>query len=319
MQAIDYIIDVRSPREFENSHIPNALNLPIFSNSEYEKIGTMYKDSPLEASFYASILACKNVASIIESNRGLFNHKNKFLIYCARGGKRSFALYSVLDSIKLRVERLSGGYKAYRNEVVSMLSSKINQKFLTLCGNTGCGKSELIRMHSSWSIDLEGLAKHYGSAFGGILGKQPSFKMFQNLLYEELRAKRSDVLLIESESKKLGELIIPSPLYSAYQESKKILIKASFDVRIERVMRMYKNINEIQFLSSLLKIKNYIGQKLYKEILKNWENRNLEEIASILLKYYDRVYKKINCDYEIDASNLENAYFEIDSIRENLN
>ena len=318
MQKI--LIDVRSPREFQNSHIPNSLNLPVFNNSEYEKIGIMYKDSPLEASFYAASLACKNVASIIESNRELFNHKNEFLIYCARGGKRSFALYSVLDSIKLRVERLSGGYKAYRNKVIQTLSSKINQKFLTLCGNTGCGKSELIRMHSSWSIDLEGLAKHYGSAFGGILGEQPSFKMFQNLLYEELNSKKENLLLIESESKKLGNLIIPSSLYNAYQNSKKILLISSFDVRVERIVGMYKNINESQFLSSLLKIKNYIGQKLYKEILKNWENRNLEEIASILLsKYYDRVYKKINCDYEIDASNLENAYFEIDSIRENLN
>jgi tRNA 2-selenouridine synthase len=42
------IIDVRSPVEFDKGHIPDAINIPVFSNEERAHVGTVYKQNSKE-------------------------------------------------------------------------------------------------------------------------------------------------------------------------------------------------------------------------------------------------------------------------------
>lgn len=318
-KKFNYIIDVRSPREFEDSHIPLAINLPIFNNDEFDNIGKLYKENPSNANIEGAKIACKNIASIIENNKQILEHKNKILIYCARGGNRSLALYQVLKSIKMQVERLEGGYKEYRKYITNYLQDDIDKKFLTLCGNTGCGKSEIIKECNSWSIDLEFISKHCGSVFGFILGKQPSMKMFQNQLVEELETKNDKLILIENESKKLGNIIIPSKLYNAYKNGFKILVITNLENRIKRILNMYENIKDIDFRNSLEKITPYIEKNIKNSILKAWEKGDKHIVTEILLiKYYDKVYKQEKTNLTIKADSIKQAINCIYEIKNDL-
>ena len=316
------IIDVRSPSEFSHSHIPNALNLPTFSDDEHKKIGILYKQNPIEANFLGASIACKNIANMLENHRNILNHKNKILIYCARGGNRSLSLYSILLALKFRVERIEGGYKAYRNVVLGLLDNEIRRDFLVLCGNTGCGKSELIQKAQSWSIDLEKLCNHFGSSFGFMAGeitktKTPSVKMFQNMLFYNLTNKNG-ILLIENESKKLGEIIIPKSLYEAYQHSKKILITCDLKHRIDRIIKLYQNIKASDFFETIEKISPYMKKEIKNEIIMSFENGDKNRVAELLLvKYYDVKYKKVKCDFVVNSNDINKAYNEILEIREN--
>ena len=317
------IIDVRSPSEFSHSHIPNALNLPVFNDDEYKKIGILYKQNPMEANFLGASIACKNIANMLESNRDILNYKNKILVYCARGGNRSLSLYSVLIALKFRVEKLEGGYKAYRNIVLNFLNNEIKRSFLTLCGNTGCGKSELIQKAQSWSIDLEMLCNHFGSSFGFVASnileaKTPSVKMFQNMLFYNL-INKDGILLIENESKKLGEIIIPKSLYEAYQNSKKILITCDLEHRINRILRFYQNIKESDFYATIEKISPYMKKEIKNEIINAFKNEDKYKVAELLLvKYYDVKYKKVKCDFIVNSNDINKAYNEILEIKESI-
>lgn len=315
-----FIIDVRSPREYAYSHIPEALSFPVLSDKEYEKVGTLYRANTFEAKRIGSMYICQNIANHLK-NEEIFHPRNKLVLYCARGGQRSKSFWSILSSIGFDCERIEGGYKSYRNEVLSYFSTPPRQKFITLYGMTGCGKSELIKHCSSWSIDIEGLSKHYGSSFGdeanSFLG-QPSNSMFENELYEELMNKQG-VLLIEGESKKLGKIIIPTPFFESYHNGVSVQVNSSLENRIKRIVKMYSSIKESDFLSSLQKIKPYIKKEYLETILKHWEKQEFANIAEVLLeKYYDKVYRQKNCLYEINSDDLFKAIEKIEEIKSEI-
>ncbi|PAF43919.1 tRNA 2-selenouridine(34) synthase MnmH [Helicobacter sp. 11S03491-1] len=328
-KKFDYIIDVRTPQEYEYSHIPHAINLAVFDNQEYAQIGTLYKDSPLKAKILGASIACKNIAKMLEnipedkSLHAILNHKNKLLIYCARGGKRSQSMQIIFQHIGFHTQKLENGYKGYRNEVLSYFSSPLKHSFIALCGPTGCGKSEIIQSLNPCSIDLESLAKHYGSSFGGMatfkIGKQPTQKMFENMLFEELRQKiNQPILFIEAESQKLGSITIPKTLMNAYHNQANILIEADITSRIERILKLYKNIPESEFLWAMGKIKPYLTKNLFDEILILWNHQDLYKIAEILIvKYYDKVYKKTKYFHKIYNKNLQDTLGEILEIKKN--
>lgn len=313
IDSFDFVIDVRTPHEYAYSHIPSAVNLPVLSNEEHASIGKIYKkESPLKARILGASIICKNISILLDSLskdsslQAILHHKNKLMIYCARGGKRSESMLAILSQIGFRTSKLEGGYKTYRNEVLNFLSTPLQQDFIVLCGPTGCGKSEIIQALSQYSIDLESLALHYGSSFGGIAtlkGTQPSQKMFENMLFEEFCKKnREKVLFIEAESRKLGSVVIPATLFEAYNrfDSIRIFIDADMGLRIERIVKIYQNIAESEFLSAMQKIKPYTSSIIFCEIMELWKKRNLKKIAEILIeKYYDRVYKKTEYSYKI--------------------
>lgn len=315
-----FIIDVRSPREYAYSHIPNALSFPVLNDAQYEEVGTLYRQNTFEAKRIGSMYICQNIANHLK-NQEIFHPRNKLILYCARGGQRSRSFWSILSSIGFDCERIEGGYKTYRNQVLSYFSTPPTQRFITLYGMTGCGKSEIIQHCHPWSIDIEGLSKHYGSSFGdeanSFLG-QPTNSMFENQLYEELQCK-NDVVLVEGESKRLGKIILPTLFFEAYHNGIEVLVTSSFQNRVKRIVKMYSSIKEQDFLSSLQKIRPYIKKEYLEELLKLWEVRDYESIASILLeKYYDKVYRQKDCKFEVCSDELSLAIKEVEGIRSEL-
>jgi tRNA 2-selenouridine synthase len=156
---------------------------------------------------------------------------------------------------------------------------------LVLRGPSGCGKSELIQQLSP-SLDLESLANHYGSLFGK-RGKQPSQKMFENMIFEKLRRiDKNDYVFIEAENSRIGSLLPPGNLTKKIKSSPQIEINAPLKDRIKRILKYYGNIDKNEFINNLNKIKKYISNESYNEILNNFEKGNLEIVAKILLVDY---------------------------------
>lgn len=289
------IIDVRTPSEFAHSHIPNARNLPVLNDKQYQEIGTIYKHDKIRAKFLGASYACQNIARILENEA--FSYEDEITLVCARGGMRSQSLLLVLQALGLRVSKKQGGYKQYRNEILEILKTPKKEDFITLCGPTGCGKSEIIQDASDFSLDLESLACHYGSSFGFMaqinLGAQPNQKMFENLIAHDFVNKKScQPLLIEAESKRLGNLIVPKILAQSYHNAFKVRITSPMHLRVKRITELYGKIPQELFLQALEKIRPYMDRRFLNEVLALWEHRDLEKIAEILLThYYDKVYK----------------------------
>jgi len=307
------LIDARSPAEFEESHIKNAINLYALDNEERKEVGTLYKKSPFKAKMLGASYISKNIGKYLQNELKDFTPKTKIFVYCSRGGQRSGSIATILDSIGFRVYKLKGGYKSYRNYVLNYLDNFEYDNFIVLDGLTGSGKTLIIKEFEN-SIDLEGLANHYGSSFGDINGNQPSQKQFQNSIFDKLqKVSRYDFVLLEGESKKIGKLHIPSFLYKKMLKSPRIWIKSPIEDRIKRILNDYKDIDETFFENAMQKIAPYIEKKYAKEIKKAFYGGDLYNCAKILLeKYYDKVYKhRGNYDAFIEFKDIKQVVADI--------
>src|SRR4051812_15254902 len=144
-KTYDLIIDARSPREFEEDHIPGAINLPVVDNEEFAAVGTLHRTDPMGAYRLGARYSLKNVARHIDECLSKYDGKSRILVYCFRGGKRSKVWFDVLDTIGYRVVKLQGGWKAYRrwvNEQLAIVPG--NYRYIILSGPTGCGKTRLL-------------------------------------------------------------------------------------------------------------------------------------------------------------------------------
>ncbi|WP_258456952.1 tRNA 2-selenouridine(34) synthase MnmH [Helicobacter sp. 10-6591] len=308
----DVIFDVRSPSEFASSHIVGARNVPVLDDNEREQVGKLYKQDPFGAKVLGATLICKNISQVL-CTLGI-TPAQVIGIYCARGGMRSLSLQSILQNIGYRTLRLTNGYKAYRKEVLEFLAKPLDSQFFTLSGPTGCGKSTLIGMYEH-SLDIESLSMHLGSSFGGICGQQPRAAMFENLLFARLRELEGKKILVENESKKLGSLVVPSMIYNAYKNGVKILITAPLQIRIQRILEQYGDIDLDFFNHAMQKIAPFMDKRYWLQAHKAFELRDLEQVAYILItQYYDKVYRKEPCAFHIDSTNLESAFEHIRQI-----
>ncbi|WDL75524.1 tRNA 2-selenouridine(34) synthase MnmH [Helicobacter winghamensis] len=307
-----HIIDVRSPREYEQSHIPNAINYPVLNDDEFEYIGTLYKQNSFKAKVLGASFVSANISKHLLKLQDKISPKKSIGIHCARGGMRSQALGIILHQIGYQVALLEGGYKAYRKEVARYLQAPLPHHFITLIGQTGSGKSEIIASFEN-SLNLEGIAKHLGSSFGGICGTQPSVKSFQNALFERLRElENAPFVLVEGESKRIGNLILPSVLYNAYQNAPKIFIQTPLEERIKRITKQYGKISHAFFENAMQKISPFMKKDFWQKTKDAFNCGDLESVAEILLvEYYDKVYKKESYAYTISYHSLEQAHTEI--------
>jgi tRNA 2-selenouridine synthase len=299
------IIDVRSPAEFEEDHIPNSENFPVLDNSERIIVGTLYKKDTFLAKQLGAKLITKNISSILEEVEkseisfkqfGLRKPETKFLIYCWRGGMRSSSLFTVMDLIGYKTYILNGGYKQYRSNVNSNLNSLNIQSVYVLHGPSGSGKTEILsRLEEEGFpiLNLEKFANHNGSVFGDKINSQPSQKYFETCIYERLnKLKKSNYLIFEGESRKIGKLLLPTQIYNHIERAKRIWIELPLQVRISRLKEEYSFSNE-DFLSKLQFIKRYIKSEVYSEIINSYKLVDKDKAVSLLLsEYYDLYYKK---------------------------
>ncbi|WP_423599632.1 tRNA 2-selenouridine(34) synthase MnmH [Roseateles sp. MS654] len=213
------VIDVRSPGEFAEDHLPGALNWPVLDNDERRIVGTLYRQDPLEARKLGAAIVARNIANHLDAHRALMQKHWRPLVYCWRGGQRSGAMNWFLNQIGFKSLQLVGGYKAFRGEVLKTLAGQPGRfDFVVLCGRTGSGKTRLLHALAAAGaqvLDLEALARHRGSVLGGLPDQaQPSQKAFDTALWQALvRLDPARPVFIESESRKIGGVQMPEALH----------------------------------------------------------------------------------------------------------
>jgi len=232
-------IDVRSPSEFAEDHLPGAVNLPVLDDAERARVGTLYvRQSAFDARKLGAALVARNIASICD--RYAFDKPREWapLVYCWRGGQRSRALVHVLTEIGFRAVQLDGGYRAYRRHVVAMLPFHAQHlRFRVICGLTGSGKSRLLGALTAAGaqvLDLEKLARHRGSLLGDLPDDpQPAQKQFESDLYAALATfVVSRPVFVESESQRIGRLQVPEPLLAEMRTSPCIRLETPLALRV---------------------------------------------------------------------------------------
>lgn len=312
------LIDARSPKEFDESHIPNAQNFYALSNEEHHEVGTVYKQvSRNDAKVLGASYICTNASSHVKTIYKDYKIGSKIGIYCAKGGLRSSSLALILSSIGYQVYKLESGYKSYRNYVLHYLDTFPHERFIILGGNTGCGKTELLA-HLQPSIDLEGLANHMGSSFGSVKGLQPSQKAFENQLCNILYSiDPNEVIFIEGESKRMGSITIPSFLHVKMQKGIRVEITAPLEERIERILKDYRSLDVRLFEMAMEKITPYISRSAKESATHAFFTHDLHTVARILLtEYYDKVYKKpSSITLSVDNSSQEKALLYLSTLQ----
>ena len=225
LDAFGAIVDVRSPSEFAEDHLPGAVNWPVLDDDERRRVGTEYKQiSAFEAQKRGAALVARNIARHIEREVMQQDRTWRPLVYCWRGGKRSASLAWFLDQMGFRTHVLSGGYKAFRSAVIAELATlPLRLQFEVVCGRTGSAKTRLLgalRSQGAQVLDLEDLACHRGSVLGLVPGQpQPSQKAFETAVWDALRSLDPErPVYVESESKKIGNLRVPEALIRHMRE-----------------------------------------------------------------------------------------------------
>lgn len=322
-------LDVRTPKEFQEDHLPEAINLPILNNQERAVVGTLYKQVSQKqalkegAKFYAQRLPLLT--------KKIAKYKNKKLVvYCWRGGLRSKAPAALFHSLGYQTYRLEGGYKSYRKYVLEQLTNyHLKPKLVVLHGLTCSGKTKLLQLFPN-SLDLEGLAQHRGSLFGSLGLKPNSQKRFDSLLLQKLNqlqggerqlasehsssssdklglsSSRANALtlgkcerahprhiFVEGESRKIGNTQIPAFFWQAMKQGIQVLVTASLKTRIKNTVEEYftpENILKIKEITQSLN--KVISKQNQQQVLDHINSKNYSEAAKLLLtKYYDPLYQ----------------------------
>jgi tRNA 2-selenouridine synthase len=241
-------IDVRSPAEYAEDHIPGAVNLPVLDDAERAQVGTLYVQvSAFEARKVGAAIAARNIARLVETYAHDKPPQWQPLVYCWRGGQRSRAVAHVLGEIGWRAVQLDGGYRAWRRHVVSALSGPLAPfDFRVVCGLTGSGKSRLLAAlarEGAQVLDLEGLARHRGSLLGDLPGDpQPGQKWFESQLHAALAAlDPARAVYVESESKRIGTVQLPDPLLAAMRAAQCVRVDTPVSLRVTLLQDEYRH------------------------------------------------------------------------------
>lgn len=299
------LIDVRSPSEYNLCTIPHSINIPILDDEERKIVGTAYvQESPEKAKKLGVEIVSRKLPDIYKKIIELNKEYKNLIFFCARGGFRSKPLVAFLSSLGINAKKLNGGYKRYRKYITKALPETVKDvKFVVLYGNTGVGKTEILsflRKEGMDILDLEGCANHRGSFFGGVgLGKQNSQKMFESLLYESLKDRKTNLVFTEGESKKIGRVSIPNYIFDAMSEGIHIRIDASLETRINNIYKDYVKDNDSELILALEFLRKYLGNKNineYEELIKQSEYKKI--IESLMVKYYDPLYGNRKKNYQ---------------------
>lgn len=299
--GFDDVIDVRSPAEFAEDHVPGAINLPVLDNAERARVGTIYvQESRFLARRIGAALVFQNAARHIEGPLADRERDWRPLIYCWRGGQRSGAFGWMLRQIGWQAETIEGGYRSYRRSVNRMLHlAPLPFKAVLLGGYTGTAKTDLLHRLSARGvqvIDLEGLARHRGSLLGEMADPQPSQKGFETAIAQVLAGlDPARPVVIEAESSKVGERLVPPSLWAAMRAAPWIEVSAPIEARAVYLDRAYDDIlsDTDRLRERLAPLKSFRG----REVVDSWfamidANDRLALTQALMEQHYDPAYAK---------------------------
>jgi tRNA 2-selenouridine synthase len=288
------VIDVRSPSEFSQGHIPEAFNIPLFNDDERKIVGTTYKQVNKEAAMYAGLeFAGKKLVELAKEGEKKAGVAKTLLVHCWRGGMRSKSMVWLFETLGLTCFILEGGYKSYRRFVREEFSRPLKLKVIG--GRTGSGKTEILqhlKEKGEQVIDLEGLAHHKGSAFGALgESNQPTTEQFENDLCEKLsELDRSRQVWIEDESRNVGKCVIPGELYARMRNSEMIFLDIPREERANYLVKHYAEYEPEALKECVMKIRKKLGGDRTKEALDSIEKKDFRKTAMLTLHYYDKAY-----------------------------
>lgn len=293
LQAPGVLLDVRSPGEYAEGHVPGAVSFPLFSDEERARVGICYKhqgrDEAVELGFaiagpkFADFIAR---AKILAPDRLL-------RIYCWRGGMRSAGVAWVLEMGGFKVSLLVGGYKAFRRWGRSLFS--VTKKIILLGGMTGSRKTEILSVLAEMGeqvLDLEGLANHRGSSYGALmLPPQPTNEQFWNLIAMEWRKFEPDrPLWIEGESKRIGVCRIPEEIFLQMERAPVVEVVRSREERVEAIVDVYGQADIKELIAATERIRKRLGGLRTTEAVSLLQEGKLGEAFDVVLHYYDKTY-----------------------------
>ncbi len=299
LARFDMIIDVRSPAEFAEDHVPGAVNLPVLDNDERALIGTTYvQESRFLARRMGAALVARNVARHLDTALNDAPPGFRPLVYCWRGGQRSNAMALILAQVGWRTTVLQGGYKTYRRAVQRRLYDEpLGFRLILLDGNTGCGKTDILNRAAAkgvQALDLEALAQHRGSLFGAMADAQPSQKWFESSLLHELSAMDpSRPVLVEAESSKIGRRSLPPSLWQAMLAASRIALTAPVNARVDYLIEAYPEMIADRALldTALSRLEVYPGRKqlaAWRLLADGGEFHDL--VREVVERHYDPSY-----------------------------
>jgi tRNA 2-selenouridine synthase len=314
LAEFDEIIDVRTPAEFAEDHIPGAINCPVLSDEERITVGILYTQvSPFEARKVGAALVSKNIAHHLQTR--FHDHPKSWrpLIYCWRGGQRSGAMSIVLAQVGWAAHKLEGGYKTYRRDVLDKLEALPQSfTFRVICGPTGSGKSRLLNALSDSGhqvLDLEMLAKHRGSVLGRLPEQaQPSQKLFDSMLLQTLqKLDPARAVYMEAESNKIGSITLPPALITAMHASACLLVETPLATRVAGLLEDYRYYveNPETFIEHLKPLHRYHGAKQlerWSDLIHAGDFATL--VAELLTLHYDPSYFRATSKHYV---NLDKA------------
>ncbi|MBD2713855.1 tRNA 2-selenouridine(34) synthase MnmH [Microvirga sp. STR05] len=287
------VLDARAPSEYAQGHIPGAISFPLFSDEERARIGTTYKQVSQDKAVLLGLdFFGPKMSRMVQQAQKLVPGK-RVRLHCWRGGMRSGAVQWLLELAGFEVQLLDKGYKDYRHFALAEFARP--RALLVLGGLTGSGKTDVLHELAQQQqpvLDLEGLASHKGSAFGSIgQPRQPTQEQFENDLAWQLARLPTDAAVwVEDESRTIGSVHVPTPLFGHMQQAPLVLLEIPREVRVRKLADEYGRQDAGALATSILRIRKRLGGLATKEALSAIAEDDMEKMVSLVLDYYDKTY-----------------------------
>lgn len=317
------IIDVRSPSEFTDGSLPEAVNIPLFDDDERAVVGTIYRQGGHNQAVDKGYdLVERKLAELLKAFSPY--RQRPVAIICARGGMRSRSIVNLLLQSGYTATQIIGGYKAYRRGVMASLE-KFAPPLIVIHGLTGTGKTRIIERLPD-AIDLELFANHRSSLFGGLDRVSATQRQFESSLAHVVETLGASPYFIEGESRKIGPVFIPKPLAQAMKDGVLVRVSCSLETRVERIIADYP-ISDREVMGKMeniiLSLSRNLGRERVEAMCELLKNNDLKPLVrNLLVDYYDVRYSKVMRDYryslEISSEDIDAAVTRLVAFRQEL-